>query len=67
LPVFSAPAKEHDFKKDNQLFNSLRPKEERMQTILYVIVSLVISFVYFQTLDFLLMDAQGLDYFYMFR
>jgi hypothetical protein len=38
-----------------------------MQTILYVIVSLVISFVYFQTLDFLLMDAQGLDYFYMFR
>jgi hypothetical protein len=38
-----------------------------MQTILYVIVSLVICFVYFQTLDYILMDAQGLDYFYMFR
>jgi len=38
-----------------------------MQTILYVIVSLVICFVYFQTLDYVLMGAQGLDYFYMFR
>lgn len=38
-----------------------------MQTVLYVIVSLVICFVYFQTLDYVLMDAQGLDYFYMFR
>lgn len=36
-------------------------------TFVYVIVSLVISFVYFQTLDYILMDAQGLDYFYMFR
>ncbi len=38
-----------------------------MQTILYVIVSLVICFGYFQFLDWVLMDAQGLDYFYMFR
>ncbi len=36
-------------------------------TVVYVIVSLVVSFLYFQTLDYLLMDAQGLDYFYMFR
>ncbi len=38
-----------------------------MQTALYVTVSLVISFVYFQFLDWYLMDSQGLDYFYMFR
>ena len=38
-----------------------------MQTALYVAVSLVISFVYFQFLDWYLMDSQGLDYFYMFR
>jgi hypothetical protein len=38
-----------------------------MQTALYVLVSLVISFVYFQFVDWALMDAQGLDYFYMFR
>lgn len=38
-----------------------------MQTALYVIISLVICFVYFQALDYVLMDAQGLDYFYMFR
>ena len=36
-------------------------------TFVYVIVSLVVCFVYFQTLDYILMDAQGLDYFYMFR
>ena len=36
-------------------------------TFVYVIISLVVSFVYFQTLDYILMDAQGLDYFYMFR
>lgn len=38
-----------------------------MQTFLYVIVSLVISIAYFQFIDWVLMDAQGLDYFYMFR
>lgn len=38
-----------------------------MQTILYVVISLIISFAYFQFLDWMLMDAQGLDYFYMFR
>jgi hypothetical protein len=38
-----------------------------MQTFLYVIVSLVISVAYFQFIDWVLMDAQGLDYFYMFR
>jgi len=38
-----------------------------MQTVLYVIVSLIICIGYFQFLDWLLMDAQGLDYFYMFR
>ncbi len=36
-------------------------------TFVYVIISLVVCFVYFQTLDYILMDAQGLDYFYMFR
>ncbi len=36
-------------------------------TAVYVAISLVICFVYFQFLDWLLMDAQGLDYFYMFR
>lgn len=36
-------------------------------TFVYVIVSLIVSFVYFQALNYLLMDAQGLDYFYMFR
>lgn len=36
-------------------------------TFVYVIVSLVVCFLYFQTIDYLLMDAQGLDYFYMFR
>ena len=35
--------------------------------VVYVIVSLIICFVYFQFLDWALMDAQGLDYFYMFR
>ncbi len=35
--------------------------------IVYIVVSLLISFVYFQALDWFLMDAQGLDYFYMFR
>jgi len=38
-----------------------------MQTILYVIVSLVICLGDFPFLDWILMDAQGLDYFYMFR
>jgi hypothetical protein len=38
-----------------------------MQTFLYVIVSLVICVAYFQFIDWVLMDAQGLDYFYMFR
>lgn len=33
----------------------------------YVIVSLLVCFIYFQALDWFLMDAQGLDYFYMFR
>ena len=33
----------------------------------YVVIGLVVSFVYFQALDWFLMDAQGLDYFYMFR
>jgi len=36
-------------------------------TAFYVAISLVICFIYFQFLDWLLMDAQGLDYFYMFR
>ena len=38
-----------------------------MQKLVYVIISLVISVVYFQFIDWYLMDAQGLDYFYMFR
>lgn len=38
-----------------------------MQTVIYVVVSLVICFAYFQFLDWFLMDMQGLDYFYMFR
>jgi hypothetical protein len=36
-------------------------------TAVYVIVSLLICFGYFQFLDWILMDSQGLDYFYMFR
>jgi hypothetical protein len=36
-------------------------------TAVYVMVSLLICFGYFQFLDWVLMDAQGLDYFYMFR
>lgn len=36
-------------------------------TAVYVAISLVICFIYFQFLDWVLMDAQGLDYFYMFR
>jgi len=36
-------------------------------TAVYVIVSILICFGYFQFLDWVLMDAQGLDYFYMFR
>ena len=35
--------------------------------IVYVAISLVVCFLYFQVLDWFLMDAQGLDYFYMFR
>ena len=38
-----------------------------MATAFYVAVSLVICFIYFQVLDYVLMDAQGLDYLYMFR
>jgi len=36
-------------------------------TAVYVAISLVICFVYFQFLDWYFMYAQGLDYFYMFR
>ncbi len=36
-------------------------------TAVYVIVSVLICFGYFQFLDWILMDSQGLDYFYMFR
>jgi len=38
-----------------------------MQKILYVIISLIISVGYFQFLDWFLMDAHGLDYFYILR
>jgi len=38
-----------------------------MQSVFYVVFSLVVCFIYFQFLDWYLMDAQGLDYFYMFR
>jgi hypothetical protein len=37
------------------------------QTILYVLVSLVISLVYFTAVNHFLMDMQGLDYWYLFR
>lgn len=38
-----------------------------MQTVLYVVISVIVCFLYFQAIDYLLMDMQGLDYFYMFR
>ncbi len=38
-----------------------------MQTVMYVVISIVIAVAYFQFLDWFLMDMQGLDYFYMFR
>jgi hypothetical protein len=37
------------------------------QTILYVVISVVICFVYFTAVDHFLMDMQGLDYWYLFR
>jgi hypothetical protein len=37
------------------------------QTILYVVISVIISFVYFTAVDHFLMDMQGLDYWYLFR
>jgi hypothetical protein len=36
-------------------------------TIFAVVISLVISFVYFTLVDHFLMDMQGLDYWYLFR
>ncbi len=33
----------------------------------YVLISTAICLVYFIGLDWLLMDSQGLDFFYMFR
>ena len=36
-------------------------------TAVYVIVSRLICLAYFIGVDWLLMDAQGLDFFYMFR
>ncbi len=38
-----------------------------MQTVLYLIISIVISVAYFQVIDWALMDMQGLDYFYILR
>ncbi len=38
-----------------------------MQTVVYVIISLVICLSYFTFVDWLMMDMQGLDYFYIFR
>ncbi len=38
-----------------------------MQTFVYVVISLVIAVAYFQFLDWILMDMQGLDYFYILR
>ena len=38
-----------------------------MQTFIYVVISLVIAVTYFQFLDWVLMDMQGLDYFYILR
>lgn len=38
-----------------------------MQTFIYVVIALVISVAYFQFLDWILMDMQGLDYFYILR
>jgi hypothetical protein len=36
-------------------------------TIVYVAVSIAVCLAYFIGLDYVLMDAQGLDFFYMFR
>ncbi len=38
-----------------------------MQTVMYIVISIVISVAYFQFLDWFLMDMQGLDYFYILR
>lgn len=38
-----------------------------MQTVLYLIISIVISVAYFQFVDWFMMDMQGLDYFYILR
>ena len=37
------------------------------QTLVYGIVSLIICVAYFTLVDHLLMDMQGLDYWYLFR
>ncbi|WHZ15802.1 MAG: hypothetical protein OJF52_002648 [Nitrospira sp.] len=37
------------------------------QTIVYLVVSVLICVVYFTAVDHFLMDAQGLDYWYLFR
>lgn len=40
---------------------------ETGKTIVYVVVSLLVSITYFTLIDHFLMDMQGLDYWYLFR
>lgn len=40
---------------------------EMGKTILYVIIGVVVSTIYFTLVNHYMMDMQGLDYWYLFR